>query len=152
MVILFREPLLHAASLLEKHKQYQKLQEEDPFVKEYMDWLGHHEFGLGQKPFVFEEQDPPEGDKNQLDYWLKIWINYYQKANSLSDDNIHFVAYERFCADPLETLQKIVRAFDLSAERLNEKPFVNQRPKPERPNLDSLNKAEELYQKLLLRT
>ena len=26
----------------------------DPFVKTYMDWLAHHEFGLGHKPFRFD--------------------------------------------------------------------------------------------------
>jgi hypothetical protein len=78
LVILFRDPLTHAASLMEKHHYYQKLQAEDPFVLQYMDWLGHHEFGLHQKPFDFggNSRNLPR-DKNKLDFWLQSWINYY---------------------------------------------------------------------------
>lgn len=151
MVLLFREPLMHAASLMEKHRQYQSLQKEDSFVKEYMDWLGHHEFGLGQKPFQFEGQELPQGNKDSLDYWLQIWIQYYQKALSLADQNLRFIAYETFCKDPQTQLEAIVQSFDLSAERPKLQAFINKRPRPERPESQYLKTAEELYQKLLLR-
>ena len=52
-VVMFREPLTHAASLRAMHQKYCAMQQDDPFVKTYMDWLAHHEFGLGQKPFKF---------------------------------------------------------------------------------------------------
>jgi len=53
LLLLFRDPLSHAASLLDKHIYYSKTQQEDPFVLEYMNWLGHHEFGNNQKTFAF---------------------------------------------------------------------------------------------------
>ena len=53
MVILFRSPLEHANSLLNQHKKFCKIQKKDPFILEYMNWLGHHEFGLNQKQFSF---------------------------------------------------------------------------------------------------
>lgn len=151
MVILFREPLMHVTSLREKHRQYKGLQNEDAFVKEYMDWLGHHEFGWGQKPFVFDGQTLPEGDKDELDYWLQIWINYYHKALSLADQNLRFVAYEAFCKEPQVQLEAILQSFDLSAERPQLQPYVNKRPRPERPESEYLNTAEALYQQLVSR-
>ncbi len=88
MVIIFREPLTHAASLMEKHREYKKLQKEDPFVLEYMNWLGHHEFGENQKPFLFDNvEEPIQGDKASLDYWLKIWINFYSHVLRISHPN-----------------------------------------------------------------
>ena len=52
-VVMFRDPLKHAASLLAMHQKYCTMQGDDPFVLEYMNWLAHHEFGLGHKPFNF---------------------------------------------------------------------------------------------------
>ena len=61
-VVVFQEPLSHAASLLAMHRKYCAMQADDPFVLEYMDWLAHHEFGLGQKPFHFPStQKMPAG-------------------------------------------------------------------------------------------
>lgn len=108
MVILFRHPLLHATSLLEKHLYYSELQSADPFVEEYMNWLGHHEFGLNQKAFHFDGTDLPEGDKSSLDYWLKIWINYYSRALKVNDSQSLFIPYERLCANPQESLGLIL--------------------------------------------
>ena len=67
-VVLFRDPLTHAESLRAMHRKYVAMQADDPFVKEYMDWLAHHEFGLGHKPFRFAStQDLPNGDLDSLD-------------------------------------------------------------------------------------
>lgn len=151
MVILFRSPMLHAASLLEKHLQYQKLQSQDPFVKEYMDWLGHHEFGLGQKPFVFEGQDPPQGDKNHIDYWLQIWIQYYEKVLSLETKNLLLVDYESFCAEPGALAQQIGQQFGASAESLNLKPYLNKRKPDAYHDSPFREKAEAIYNELLVK-
>ncbi|MEA3462403.1 MAG: hypothetical protein U9R49_11020 [Bacteroidota bacterium] len=68
MVIMFRDPLTHAASLLEKHREYKELHKKDPFVLEYMNWLGHHEFGVNQKVFKFlNSEEIVQGDKGFLD-------------------------------------------------------------------------------------
>ncbi len=150
MVILFREPLLHAASLLEKHHQYCALQQEDPFVLEYMNWLGHHEFGLGHKVFSFDRQTPPIGEPEELDYWLKVWLNYYQKALSIEDDKTLFIAYEDFCREPQKCLDKIYRNMDLKPKPEQIPSFANNRELGH-PNCSEalLAEAEALYQKLM---
>ena len=80
-VVMFRDPLTHAESLRAMHRKYVAMQADDPFVKEYMDWLAHHEFGLGHKPFRFPStQNLPSGDLDSLDYWLDLWINHYREA------------------------------------------------------------------------
>ena len=55
IILLFRDPVEHAFSLMKQHKRFSALQEKDSFVLNYMDWLGHHEFGLNQKAFAFEK-------------------------------------------------------------------------------------------------
>jgi len=148
MVVLFREPIAQAASLMEKHQQYMAMQADDSFVLEYMDWLGHHEFGLGHKPFAFEGKEPPKGDPSTLDYWLGIWLNYYQRALELKDDKIQFIAYEDFCLKPEFYLKRLAHDFSVSAEGLNPQGFNNNRKLPEAQNDALVKKARALYQAL----
>ena len=83
------------------HRKYCAMQADDPFVLEYMDWLAHHEFGLGHKPFHFPStQSMPAGDPTTLDHWLQLWINHYQEVLTLDAHRLHLVSYERYCAAP----------------------------------------------------
>ena len=52
-LVVFRSPLSHARSLLKVHKKLSEKQSADKFILEYMNVLGHWEFGKGKKPWVF---------------------------------------------------------------------------------------------------
>ena len=41
-----REPLQHAYSLFKQHLHFSNLQKKDDFIRRYMNYLGHHEFGI----------------------------------------------------------------------------------------------------------
>ena len=103
--VLVRDPLQHAFSLMKQHQKFEKEQAEDPFILEYMNWLGHHEFGLGQLPFDLLESETKHADRAQLNYWLERWVDYYNYAKTLT--NIQFIAYEDFLAQPKEVLERI---------------------------------------------
>jgi hypothetical protein len=151
LVVLFRNPLLHATSLLEKHLYYSELQKEDPFVEEYMNWLGHHEFGLSQKAFQFGEKEPPQGDKNSLDYWLKIWLNYYQYALQIEDAQSLFIPYESLCANPQENLELILGKLDNGLRSPAVESFTNLRKHSDKHPYQEvlMQEAMKLYQSLL---
>jgi hypothetical protein len=153
MVILFRNPITQAASLKEKHIYYTKLQENDPFVLDYMNWLGHHEFGKNQKPFVFNNTPPDiREDKSTLDYWLKIWINFYEFALTIDHPNTIFINYETYCQEPKKTIDKILEKTGIKNNPVQNKPFRNERKNTEKIS-DALNhKAQELYQKLIVKS
>ena len=106
--VLVRDPLQHAFSLMKQHQKFEKEQTADPFILEYMNWLGHHEFGLGQLPFNLSGAAPQQTDRGQLNYWLERWIDYYNYAKTIS--NIQFIAYEDFVARPKEVLERISTA------------------------------------------
>ena len=106
--VLVRDPLQHAFSLMKQHQKFEKEQTADPFILEYMNWLGHHEFGLGQLPFNLSGSAPQKTDRGQLNYWLERWIDYYNYAKTIS--NIQFIAYEDFVARPKEVLERISTA------------------------------------------
>ena len=106
--VLVRDPLQHAFSLMKQHQKFEKEQTADPFILEYMNWLGHHEFGLGQLPFNLSGAAPQQTDRGQLNYWLERWMDYYNYAKTIS--NIQFIAYEDFVARPKEVLERISTA------------------------------------------
>ncbi len=140
MVILYRDPLTHAASLMEKHKEYTKLQEEDPFILEYMNWLGHHEFGQQQKPFCFNGSNKVAGDKGSLDYWLNIWNNYYNYVLTIDHPNTFLINYETFCNQPNEVIASITEKLNILSPIPEFKSFSNKRK-----NL--LGFSQEIYEK-----
>lgn len=151
MVIMFRHPLYHAASLLEKHLEYQSQQTEDPFILEYMNWLGHHEFGLNQKPFAWKGMPLPAGNREDLEYWLQIWLNYYNKAITITDEQSLFINYDQFCREPNDSITKILRKIGVGSELNDQQPFRNQRLIEENYYSNRLREAEALYKKLLVR-
>jgi hypothetical protein len=96
-LVPLRRPLDHAASLLSQHKRFL---DADAFTRDYMTWLGHHEFGATHRPFLFEGR--PEGDPMTLDYWLKAWISAYSALDraEVAAENVLFVPYEALSSDP----------------------------------------------------
>lgn len=96
-LVPLRDPLAHAASLLNQHQRFGN---SEPFVRNYMTWLGHHEFGATHRPFLFAGQS--KGDPATLDYWLGVWIAAYgalDKAEA-GRSNVTFVPYEALSSDP----------------------------------------------------
>ncbi len=148
MVILFREPLAHANSLLEKHQYYSRLQLENPFVLEYMNWLGHHEFGLNQKPFIFDNSEQATGDKNSLDYWLRIWINYYRYVLNIDHPNTLLLNYHSYCREPESTVKSVLQKTGIEAELPDYTPFINNRKSQEPYSEEVFQKALEVYIRL----
>lgn len=146
MVILYREPLTHASSLLEKHREYKKLQQDDPFVLEYMNWLGHHEFGLNQKQFVFNaSEDVIADDKDTLDYWLKIWINYYNHVIAIHHPKTLFINYDSYCNNPKRVIQHIVNKLNIDADIPDYTSFQNKRKAVSNFSENLYESAKEIY-------
>jgi hypothetical protein len=149
MVILYRDPLTHAASLMEKHRDYKKLQKEDPFVLEYMNWLGHHEFGKQHKPFMFpDSEENIRYDKESLDYWLKIWIDYYKYILTISHPNTILINYDSYCRNPKETVETILKKIGITAELPDYEPFINRRKADGEFSNDIYEAAQEVYRQL----
>ena len=112
VVFLFRDPLDHAFSLMKQHKRFSRMQEDDPFVLEYMNWLGHHEFGKGLKRFVFAGgKAQPEVPTDRIEHWLNVWIAYYTRLEQvLADDRqALLIDYADFLRDPSAVVDRIGR-------------------------------------------
>jgi hypothetical protein len=149
MVIMFRDPLTHASSLLDKHLSFSKLQAEDPFVLDYMNWLGHHEFGLNHIPFDFGNNNELSSlSKNSINYWLHIWINYYEYALSAKHKNTVYICYEEYCQNPIKAIGTVFEKLDLKAPFLETETFNNNRTSSAECNPILLESAQKLYAEL----
>lgn len=100
IVVPFREPVQQALSLKRQHERFAAQGRDDPFVRRYMQWLGHHEFGPDHRPFCMDEdafaalaQHRPEG----LDYWLLLWCQVYRHLLATAPARAVFLSYERVC-------------------------------------------------------
>lgn len=152
VVWLFRDPVGHAFSLMKQHMRFSALQEKDPFVREYMDWLGHHEFGSGQKPFRFADgtQAPP-GDRNAIEYWLGVWTAYYERLLALIDDDALLVDYADLLHDPQGLIDRIAAYTGLPIEVGPIDPFENVNTYVGPMEEGTLRKANEVFARLTVR-
>ena len=149
VVVLFRNPSQHAYSLLKQHQLFCDQQNKDPFVLEYMNWLGHHEFGLGQKPFAFSENNK-NYNPQQLEFWVSRWIGYYEHALKYAEhEKVCFVPYELFLNQPQLVTSYITSKLNIHDDAIQPKRFVKK--EIQIPNIDEAlsEKANKVYQELL---
>lgn len=120
-VIPFRDPLQQAASMQRQHRRFLEIHEEDDFVREYMEAIGHHEFGEGLKPVNFRnwlDADPPS--PSDLEFWLRYWTAAYQFVLEHSEDSTVLVSYARLTEAPEPALEDIASALGVDAGLLTE--------------------------------
>ena len=118
-LIPIREPLQHANSLLNQHLHFSQLQKEDDFIRRYMNYLGHNEFGLNHKLW----NDPINyQDRGKIDYWLEQWFLFYKDIYNKyqSYTNCYFVLYEELTnANYIKTLLKKINFSEFENINLN---------------------------------
>ena len=105
-LVMFREPISHANSLLKLHKNLLEIHKKDKFVLEYMNLIGHWEFGQNKKPFIYNEYQRDillKMNAETIEYWLYQWIFTYEwildifTKNKSYLKNIKLVCYEELC-------------------------------------------------------
>jgi hypothetical protein len=135
-LIPFRSPVQQAASMLRQHERFLGIHEEDDFVREYMEAIGHHEFGEGLKPVNFNGwlADAPSPDG--LDFWVRYWIAAYRYVLAHAGDATHLVSYARLTEDPEPALARLASAVDVP-----EADLVSQADRLEPPRTHSVDEA-----------
>lgn len=120
IVVPFRNPHDHAKSLLAQHARFSEQHARDSFSLQYMNWLGHFEFGSNHKPFGFDIGS--EGDQiaplDTIDYWLEYWARVYAYVASKYADRVFFFDYDSFCQDPNGNLKQLARFLNVGEDVL----------------------------------
>jgi len=92
-LIPIREPLQQAYSLLNQHLHFSQLQQNNDFIRRYMNYLGHNEFGLNHESW---NNSIIYNNFNDINYWLEQWCLFYENIfkKYQSYNNCIFIIYE----------------------------------------------------------
>ena len=120
ILVPFRDPWDHARSLLRQHRRFSAINAKNRITLSYMNWLGHFEFGANFKPFnVDPDAQPRDGEEaNTPDYWLRYWTCVYRYLLNMHEKNVMFFDYDRFCREPVRTLELLAATIDLEPAQL----------------------------------
>ena len=144
-LITIREPLQHSYSLLNQHLHFNKLQQENDFIRRYMNYLGHNEFGLNHTAW----NNPVHfNNSNNINYWLEQWCLFYQniKKNYQTYNNCFFIIYEELTN--LKYVKLLLEKIDLKQiEGIDLNYFKNSNRKEIKVNYtkDTYDRAKNIY-------
>ncbi len=144
-LITIRDPFNHSYSLMNQHINFTKLQKKNSFIKKYMDFLGHNEFGLHHKPWA---KPNFYKDTDDVNYWLEQWINFFSKIYQSKNKNVYFIIYEK-----LSDIKYSNRISELCETNQNsDYTFLNKNKKISKLNFDQnlKHQALEIYNKFYL--
>jgi len=112
LVVPFRRPLEHAASLLHQHRNFLEIHAKDRFAVEYMRAIGHFDFGANLKPVDFGGWlDACDHEPTTLAFWLSYWNAAYRSLMAEPHGAV-FVSYESLCAEPMRELHALASIID----------------------------------------
>lgn len=125
----FRNPVEQADSLLRQHRMASARHAEDRFGLQFMRWLGHHEFGGDQRPFLFDGAPLADTDRHSRGYWLHAWSSVYGallRQPPAVAARQHFLDYDLFRAAPatgLAALLGVAGAGDADGDAIVARPL-----------------------------
>lgn len=133
IIIPYREPVQHAASLLRQHVRFTQMHKDDPFASAYMRGVGHLEFGENLRPIDFGGwlDSTRWRDPMKLEFWLAYWIAAYREAIAQETPQMVLLGYDSFCEQPAEQLAALCKRVGLpqgtvaagDVRKLEDKPF-----------------------------
>lgn len=109
VVVPFRHPLQHAASLLHQHLNFLKIHKGDHFARSYMAAIGHYDFGDNLRPVDFDGwfTSTPSLDSMVISFWIKYWTAAYGHLLKQANDHVYFLSYEALCKKPIQGLERL---------------------------------------------
>lgn len=158
VLVLYRDPLLHAGSLLRQHQRFLALHEESRFALEYMRGIGHFDFGGNLLPVNFGHwmEEDPDLDPGSLRFWLRYWIATYRRVLGSRSQHLHLLSFDRLLGAPVPLLQAIAEvsairnrdAFVSGAERIQQASSHGRNPEPPADCRGLLEQAHAIREQL----
>ena len=156
IVVPVRNPIDHAHSLLNQHRNFYRMQQDDSFVRRYMEDIGHYEFGELHRPVDFNQVDTllDGKDSGTLDYWLAYWVSAFNFVAARVDKLI-LVSYEELCTHGREALVELCQKLEVVDEgAMAGAAALFRQPPPTKDDTEVrdralLEQANAVYKKLL---
>lgn len=96
VLVLFRNPQAQVQSLARQHERFLQAHAEDAFARDYMKWIGHHDFGLNFKPIDFDGWLAGANAPWRVDpaFWVRYWTAAYTYALARQSRRVLFVDFD----------------------------------------------------------
>lgn len=150
-LIIFRDPISHSNSLLKTHLRITELQNKDDFAYDYMNLLGHYEFGKNEKNFLLNHNfEFSSDDKKNINFWLEKWLNYYSEIEKFKKyKNLIFINYEDFISNDKKYIQNILDRLQINHQNIKMYKFFKPK-KYEKVHFNEIlkNKCDNIYNQL----
>jgi len=159
IIVPVREPVQHAASLLRQHRRFLDLHAGDGFAREYMQGIGHFDFGANFRAIDFDGwlSTARHTDPLTLGFWLEYWVAAYGSLD-VRATTLRLLPYDHFCADPDAGLRWLAAVLEvIDCHSLTTEPGAIRIARPHPVDLTSvappiLTRASEIYRALLQRS
>lgn len=111
LLIPFRNPVDHAASLWRQHLLFEQLHAGEPFTRRYMADLGHYDFGANLRPIDFDHWLDEKGlePPSSANFWLRYWRAAFAHVLANLNDQTALLSYDGLCAASAAGLQRIAQ-------------------------------------------
>ena len=153
LLIPFRDPVQQAASMFRQHERFLDIHSEDDFVREYMEAIGHHEFGEGLRPINFDDWLDDAPPPSELAFWVQYWTIAYEHVLAHQDDSTVLLSYAHLTEEPDEALSALADAVDVPEADL--RPQADRLHPPRTHDVDTsavpdalLQRATDTYSRL----
>ncbi|MEJ1968803.1 MAG: sulfotransferase [Rhizomicrobium sp.] len=112
IVVPFRNPIDHVGSMLRQQHNFTAIHRADAFAREYMEAIGHFEFGASRRAIEFRTTAGTLGDSQTATYWLTYWIEAFSFLIGLDPLSFRLFDYDKACARPRASLDGLARAIE----------------------------------------
>jgi hypothetical protein len=120
ILVPFREPVQHAASLRLQHVRFSEIHARDDFVRVFMEGIGHFEFGRCLRPVNFDGWLAGAPAPDTLSFWLRYWVAAYRFVLRHAGPSVCFVPYDHLSSTPEPVLRGLATVLHLPATELLE--------------------------------
>jgi hypothetical protein len=109
IIIPIRDPIKTAISSHRMHQRFIAMQNEDPFVLDYMNLIGHREFGNGQRWLnVGDQAFQPNHRSTEIKSWLEYWVYLHAEIKKNRSSQIIFVNFDALRSNPSNNIKSIL--------------------------------------------
>jgi hypothetical protein len=152
-LIPFRDPIQQAASMYRQHERFLQIHEKDDFVREYMEAIGHHEFGKGLRPVNFDGWLEAASDPGELAFWVEYWVAAYRHVLEHAGESAVLASYARLTEEPAAALSRLADSLGIPSEALTSQADQVRPPRTHSVDEEDLSdalvqEAHEIYQRL----
>ena len=117
ILVVYRDPFDTALSSDHQHKRFCESQTTDAFIRRYMKWLGHFEFGLDHRPYGFTKTMLTAGlIRGSRDYWIDYWTATYHHVLQNLGPRAVLINHDALRSEPKRAVAAIFEHLGIAAD------------------------------------